>query len=67
MGFNIRTALSDTTLPTGGGLTGKENIGVAKGTHIGTYMTGGRDFEDHFSNVDYAQCSHTLALTDGMT
>ena len=35
VGFNIRTALNDTTLPTGGGPTGKGRIGVLKGTHIG--------------------------------
>ena len=37
VGFNIRTALSDTTLPTGGGATGKGRIGVLKGTHVGPY------------------------------
>lgn len=34
VGFNIRTALNDTTLPTGGGPTGKDRVGVLKGTHI---------------------------------
>ena len=36
VGFNIRTALRDTTLPTGGGATGKGRIGVLKGTHVGS-------------------------------
>lgn len=45
---HVRTALSDLTLSTGGGLIGKENFEVAKGTHIGTPMTGGGNLEDHF-------------------
>ncbi len=36
VGFNIRTAVNDTSLPTGGGPMGKDPIGVLKGTHIGT-------------------------------
>ncbi|KAL8728460.1 MAG: hypothetical protein Q9181_005338 [Wetmoreana brouardii] len=34
VGFNIRTALKDTVLPTGGGPVGTNRIGVLKGTHI---------------------------------
>ncbi|KAL8697587.1 MAG: hypothetical protein Q9201_007048, partial [Fulgogasparrea decipioides] len=34
VGFNIRTALKDTVLPTGGGPAGNDRIGVLKGTHI---------------------------------
>lgn len=36
VGFNIRTALNDTVLPTGGGPAGNDRIGVLKGTHVGT-------------------------------
>ncbi|KAL9010177.1 MAG: hypothetical protein Q9173_004865 [Seirophora scorigena] len=34
LGFNIRTALRDTALPTGGGSLGKDSIDVPKGTHV---------------------------------
>lgn len=34
MGFNSRTAKTDTTLPRGGGPTGQDPIGVLKGTQI---------------------------------
>jgi len=33
--FNVRTALKNTTLPKGGGLTGDQPIGIPKGTPIG--------------------------------
>lgn len=36
VGFNIRTALNDTVIPTGGGPAGKGCIDVSKGTHVGT-------------------------------
>lgn len=36
VGFNIRTALRDTVLPTGGGPAGKDPVGVLQGTHICT-------------------------------
>ena len=36
--FNVRSALKDTTLPTGGGPDGKHPIGILKGTPI-TYST----------------------------
>jgi len=34
VGFNIRTALKDTSLPTGGGPEGKDPVGILKDTHI---------------------------------
>lgn len=52
VGFNIRTALKDTVLPTGGGPAGNDRIGVLKGTHVGTLTL--RFFQ---------QNSHPLLLT----
>ena len=34
VGYNIRVAAKDTSLPTGGGLDGTKPVGVLKGTHI---------------------------------
>lgn len=34
VGLNVREALEDTTLPTGGGKSGKEPLAVAKGTTV---------------------------------
>ncbi|GAB1319605.1 hypothetical protein MFIFM68171_09815 [Madurella fahalii] len=40
LGLNVREALEDTTLPTGGGKSGKEPLAVAKGTTV-IYSLGG--------------------------
>ena len=39
MGFNVKCALNDTTLPIGGGGSGKEPIGVRKGTQVSTRLS----------------------------
>jgi len=38
LGFNVRAAKQDTTLPVGGGPDGKLPVGVPKGTLIRTYV-----------------------------
>ena len=68
VGFNIRTALKDTSLPTGGGLTGKTNINVPKGTHVGIFKLSAMLRESVTNRVaSWKKLCRISALNAGMT